>query len=154
MQIEEPQKNTEQPDNQTDLDAGGSSLVFGEGDGSFKAAGGEAGLQSLVADFYRIMGERPDARRVHDMHSDAEAVSVDKLARFLSGWLGGPKRYREKYGKIHIPQAHRHLDIGVEERDAWLNCMKEAIDLQPYAPEFKTYLITQLRVPAERSRTR
>ena len=138
MQITEP---TEKP-------------VYGEGDASFHAAGGEAGLQRLVADFYRIMGELSESKKIRDMHTDEEDVSVDKLARFLSGWLGGPRLYREKYGTIHIPQAHNHLNIGEAERDAWLLCMEKAIALQPYADDFKVYLLKQLRVPAERSRTR
>jgi len=60
--------------------------------------------------------------------------------------------YAESYGSIKIPLAHKHLSIGVEESEAWLFCMKKAIDKQPYEESFKIYLITQLRVPAERIR--
>jgi len=44
------------------------------------------------------------------------------------------------------------LDIGVEERDAWLLCMEESLKVQPYEADFKIYLIEQLFVPADRSR--
>ena len=108
------------------------------------------GRQKLVEDFYQIMDTLPEARVIRKMHPDDIAVSIDKLARFLCGWLGGPKRYQEKYGSISIPGAHAHMVIGESERDAWLQCMQEAIAQQPYTPDFAEYLMVQLRVPAER----
>ena len=68
--------------------------------------------------------------------------------------MGGPKLFSEKYGPIRIPVAHRHLDIGPAERDAWLACMQVAADAQPYEQDFRDYLMTQLYVPAERSRNK
>ncbi len=124
--------------------------VYGQEDTSFNAAGGVEGLQKLVEDFYRIMDTLPEAKVIREMHPDDIAVSIDKLARFLCGWLGGPKRYQEKYGSISIPGAHAHMVIGESERDVWLQCMQAAIALQPYAPDFAEYLLVQLRVPAER----
>ena len=128
------------------------SRPFGSGDASFRAAGGEDGIRRLVADFYARMDALPEARRIREMHPSDLTRSADKLARFLCGWLGGPKRYQEKYGPISIPGVHRHLPIEAAERDAWLACMGEAIDRQPYSDAFKTYLLEQLGVPAERIR--
>ena len=108
-----------------DWEAGGSS--YGEGDASFRAAGGEAGLRLLVDRFYDLIDERPDAVRIRRMHPQDLEVSRDKLTRFLCGWLGGPKRYAQKYGPIQIPKAHAHLAIGSAERDAWLACMGAAL---------------------------
>ncbi len=127
-----------------------SKTVYGHEDGSFIAAGRVEGIQKLVVDFYRIMDELPDATIIRKMHPADLEISIDKLARFLCGWLGGPKRYQEKYGSISIPAVHAHLVIGEHERDSWLRCMQDAIALQPYAPEFADYLLRQLRVPAER----
>jgi hemoglobin len=126
--------------------------TYGEGDSSYQAAGGESGLRYLVDAFYGAMETLPQAKKIRDMHPKDLTESKDKLARFLCGWLGGPKRYNEKYGSIRIPKAHSHLDIGTGERDAWLLCMKEALKTQPYDAEFKVYLIEQLFVPADRSR--
>jgi hemoglobin len=124
--------------------------VYGYEDTSFKAAGGVEGIQKLVRDFYQIMDELPDAGVIRKMHPDNLEVSVDKLARFLCGWLGGPRLFDERYGAISIPAAHAHMVIGVHERDSWLLCMQKAIALQSYAPDFAEYLLVQLRVPAER----
>jgi hemoglobin len=124
--------------------------TFGVGDASFQAAGGEVGIRRLVDDFYDAMEREPIASDIRAMHPADLAVSRDKLARFLCGWMNGPNRYREKYGAISIPGAHAHLSIAPRERDAWLLCMEQAIVQQPYSEEFKVYLYSQLMVPANR----
>ncbi|WP_116473705.1 group II truncated hemoglobin [Zobellella maritima] len=126
--------------------------AYGRGDTSFQAAGGESGLRRLVDDFYRAMDQRPDSAHIRAMHPRDLTESRDKLTRFLCGWLGGPSLYREKYGPISIPQSHRHLVIGAAERDAWLACMADALAQQPFAEDFKAYLLRALSVPAERCR--
>lgn len=127
-------------------------IEYGVEDGSFRAAGGIDGIRRLVDDFYDLMDEREGALTIRRMHPEDLEESRDKLARFLCGWLGGPKRYREKYGPISIPKAHAHLTVGEAERDAWLLCMAEAIERQPYPLDFALYLMRELRVPAERIR--
>lgn len=130
------------------------TLVYGQQDASFHAAGGEVGIRQLVDAFYDEMQQAEYAATILSMHPEDLEISRDKLARFLCGWLGGPKRYSEKYGGMSIPAAHAHLDIGLAERDAWLSCMQVAVDKQDYAADFKKYLIEQLSVPAERVRKR
>lgn len=125
---------------------------FGEGDYSFQSAGGEQGIRRLVDDFYNAMMSRPEAAKILAMHDRDLSASRDKLARFLCGWLGGPKLFSAKYGPIRIPKAHSHLRIGIAERDAWLLCMRDALSRQSYDDAFKQYLLEQLFVPAERSR--
>jgi len=127
---------------------------YGVGDASFQAAGGKAGVFRLVNQFYDRMGSDDRFAAIYAMHPDDIEVSRDKLARFLCGWLGGPKLYREKYGGISIPRVHEHLAIATPERDQWLICMKETVADQPFAEDFKKYLMEQLFVPAEAVRRR
>jgi hemoglobin len=61
--------------------------------------------------------------------------------------------YQAKYGSISIPEIHKNLAVGASERDAWLSCMKLALDDQGYPESFKTYLLEQLFIPAERIRS-
>lgn len=128
--------------------------AYGDGDYSYQTAGGIDGLRRLADAFYAAMDTLPEAAVIRAMHKADLAESREKLALFLSGWLGGPRLYREKYGPIVIPAAHRHLDIGVAERDAWLLCMRTALAAQPYPEDFRVYLLEQLYRPAELSRTR
>jgi hemoglobin len=94
----------------------------------------------------------PEARTIRALHPPDLQSSIDKLACFLTGWTGGPKRYAERYRPIKIPAVHRHLPIQSEERDAWLACMKYALEEQPFPAELRAYLLEQLLVPAERIR--
>ena len=123
---------------------------FGVGDASYQAAGGIDGLRRLVDDFYRLMDQLPEAAALRRMHPQSLDAARDKLACFLSGWLGGPRLFSEKYGAISIPAFHAQWPIDQAGSDAWLNCMAQAIELQGYTPEFAEYLLTQLRVPAQR----
>ncbi|WP_101758390.1 group II truncated hemoglobin [Oceanicoccus sp. KOV_DT_Chl] len=134
--------------------ASATARPYGDGDTSFQTAGGEEGVRQLVDAFYDAMNSLERARTIRAMHPDDLTISRDKLARFLCGWLGGPKLFSEKYGPIQIPKAHNHLVIGVEERDAWLQCMAHALKAQPYPQSFKDYLLHELFRPADRSRTK
>ncbi|MEM7284463.1 MAG: group II truncated hemoglobin [Pseudomonadota bacterium] len=122
---------------------------YGQGDATFQAAGGEAGIRRLVDRFYDLMSTQPEYATIWSWHPDDPELSRDKLARFLCGWTGGPKRYSEKYGSIRIPAAHAHLDVTHAEKNQWLSCMKQALEDLDYPEDFRTYLINALTVPAE-----
>jgi hemoglobin len=121
---------------------------YGYQDTSLRAMGGEEGVRKLVDRFYDAMETLPEARSIRGMHAADLSLSRDKLAAFLTGWLGGPKRYREKWGPIWIPPAHAHLTIGSAERDAWLLCMEHAIRDLDVPADFKTYFMQAIAVPA------
>lgn len=123
---------------------------YGVGDASYRAAGGIEGLRRLVDDFYRFMDTLPEAREIRAMHPASLELAHDKLACFLSGWLGGPRLFAETYGPISIPSFHAQWPIGVDQAQAWLLCMERAIGCQGYSADFASYLLTQLRVPAQR----
>ena len=96
-------------------------MQYGEADTTYKAAGCEAGIRQLVDHFYDIM--QASYPVIFSWHPSDNNESRDKLARFLSGWMGGPRRYKEKYGPINLPHAHAHLVVTLKERDQWLDCM-------------------------------
>ncbi|MFE1814372.1 group II truncated hemoglobin [Metapseudomonas otitidis] len=127
-----------------------SHAPYGVGDASYQAAGGIDGLRRLVDDFYQQMDSLPEAAALRRLHPEDLAPSRDKLACFLSGWLGGPRLFSEKYGSIAIPAFHARWPIDEGLSEAWLLCMERAIARQGYAADFAEYLLVQLRVPAER----
>jgi hemoglobin len=129
-------------------------IVYGIGDATFQAAGGEAGIQALVEEFYRQMSTLASAKTIKAMHKDDLTEVKDKLFRFLCGWMGEPKLFQEKYGSIAIPLAHNHLDIGTAEIDAWLECMQQALQKQPYSEALQHYLLERLSIPAGLCQTR
>ena len=125
-------------------------MQFGTAENSYKAAGQFTGLSKLSAEFYRIMAYQAQYQELFDLHSTDINVSIDKLASFLSGWLGGPSIYKDKFGPINIPRVHKHLKVGESLGAQWIGCMDSAIDIQDYSPEFKRYLKEQLRIPVQR----
>ena len=127
---------------------------FGHFDASFRAAGGEAGIYKLCNQFYWYMDHEKKAEVIRSWHREELNIMVDRLTAFVCGWLGGPRRYAERFGSINIPRFHSQFPIDEEARDAWIHCMDLAIDDQPYSLEFKAYLKAQFRIPAERCRSR
>lgn len=123
---------------------------YGTGDATFQAAGGEEGIRRLVDRFYDIMASDPKFATIWSWHPTDHEMSRDKLARFLCAWMGGPRRFSEKYGPISIPQAHRHLPVTSAEQDQWLTCMAQALAEQDYPQALVDYLLEQLAVPAGR----
>lgn len=127
---------------------------YGDGDATHRALGGVDAIRRLVELFYEEMDTLPEAATIRALHPSDLEISIDKLARFLSGWTGGAKLYSEKYGPIKIPVFHQHLPVGEAERDAWLLCMERALDRMDYPDDLKAYMLRELFVPAERIRKR
>ena len=78
--------------------------------------GGEPAVRHLAKTFYQIMSETVQTKRVRDMHPVDIASSEEKLYLFLTGWLGGPDLYIEKYGHPRLRQRHMPFSIGIEDR--------------------------------------
>jgi hemoglobin len=128
--------------------------LYRTGDAAYLAAGEYDGLKQLTDDFYQLMDASPDFKTIRNLHHEDLAVASEKLALFLSGYFNGPKLYAEKYGPFRLAVFHQCIPIGTAERDAWLACMKQAIDQQPWEQSFKDHALERLRTPAERCRNR
>ncbi|EPZ51135.1 globin, protozoan/cyanobacterial family [Bacteriovorax sp. BAL6_X] len=98
--------------------------------------GGAEGVQELVNNFYEIMDTDPKASKCRATHARSLESANKKLFMFLSGWLGGPSLYIEKYGHPRMRKRHFPFKIGFAERDEWLYCMRKAMDLKKLKPEF------------------
>ncbi len=127
---------------------------YREGDHQFQLAGGVEGITQLSNDFYDVMAQRKESRKILHMHPTDLTESREKLARFLCGYMNGPELYEEKYGPLALGPAHGHLSIGSVEKEAWLLCMKKALEMQPYEQTFKDFLFMRLNVPAGRIQNR
>ncbi|MBY0270801.1 MAG: group II truncated hemoglobin [Burkholderiales bacterium] len=97
-------------------------------DTPYRLLGGDAGVRRLVDRFYDLMDEVPEYHGIRKLHPQDLAGSREKLYLFLSGWLGGPPLYVEKYGHPMLRARHLPYAIGVTERDAWLACMLQAME--------------------------
>lgn len=95
---------------------------------AYELMGGEAAVRALAARFYRYMETLPEAEDIRRMHPDDLAGSSEKLYLFLSGWLGGPPLYVERYGHPYLRARHMPFPIADAERDAWMLCMERALE--------------------------
>ena len=92
----------------------------------YEAVGGEAGVRALTRRFYALMDTLPEAAACRAIHPADLSGSEEKLFEYLSGWLGGPPLYTDKYGHPRLRQRHLPAPIGPEEIDGWLLCFRQA----------------------------
>jgi hemoglobin len=90
--------------------------------------GGDAGVRALVDRFYDLMETLPEAKELRALHPPDLSQSRDKLYMFLSGWLGGPPLFTEKFGHPRLRARHLPFVITDRERDQWMHCMRQAIN--------------------------
>ncbi len=95
---------------------------------AYERIGGEPQVRALVERFYELMDTLPEAQKIRAMHDGDLALIREKLFEFLSGWLGGPQLYVEKYGHPRLRARHLPFPIGDAERDAWMLCMTQALE--------------------------
>lgn len=108
---------------------------------AFEAVGGEAALRALVDRFYDVMDLEPEFAGIRKMHPHALDGSRDKLYWFLSGWMGGPSLYIERFGHPRLRARHLPFAIGVDERDQWLRCMARAMHELNYPEDLQIRLM-------------
>ena len=94
----------------------------------FERIGGAPTIERLVDAFYTRMDTLPEARTIRAMHAPDLGPVKDVLRRYLGEWMGGPKRYSAERGHPRLRQRHMGFAIGNEERDAWLLCMRGALE--------------------------
>jgi len=110
----------------------------------YERIGGEEKLRSLVQSFYQYMDELSEAKKVRDMHAPNLKGAEDKLFMFLSGWMGGPSLFIEKFGHPRLRQRHINFVIDESARDQWMLCMKHAVDDVVEEKELRDELIEAL----------
>ena len=89
--------------------------------------GGDAAVRALVERFYDLMDLEPQYAQLRALHAADLSHAREKLTLFLSGWLGGPSLYIERYGHPMLRRRHLPFPIGIRERDQWLACMQLAM---------------------------
>ena len=102
------------------------------------AACGEDGIRHLVAAFYRRV--RNDDLIGPMYPPDDWEGSENRLAEFLLFRLGGSTRYLEQRGHPRLKMRHLPFQIGVAERDRWLELMTAAMDDAATPPTARGFL--------------
>jgi hemoglobin len=110
----------------------------------YERIGGEESVRNLVQTFYQIMSDTPQTQLIRAMYPEDIKISEDKLYLFLTGWLGGPPLYTDKYGHPRLRARHLPFSIGDEERDQWLYSMAQALKTMDLEQLFAEQLMSAL----------
>ena len=94
---------------------------------AYEWIGGDAQVRALADRFYDLMDLEPAYAELRALHPTTLEGSRDKLYWFLSGWLGGPNHYIERFGHPRLRARHLPFKIGIRERDQWMACMLQAM---------------------------
>jgi len=95
---------------------------------AYALIGGAETIRQLVNRFYDLMELEPAYLIIRQLHPADLSTSREKLYLFLTGWMGGPELYQDKYGHPMLRARHLPFPIGSIERNQWLDCMQRAMD--------------------------
>lgn len=94
----------------------------------FEQIGGQPTIDRLIDSFYDRMETLPEARVIRALHPKDLGPVRAILKKYLAEWLGGPPAYSQERGHPRLRARHLPFSIGDEERDAWMFCMRGAME--------------------------
>lgn len=118
----------------------------------YQRLGGAAGTNALVERIYHWMQVLPEATGVLAMHHADLGEVKARLRAFLSGWLGGPDLFRPVYGEPRMRRRHFAFAIDDAARDAWMTCLRRAVDELVEDTRFADELKADFRAMADHLR--
>lgn len=89
---------------------------------------GADGVEQLVERFYHHMRVQPEAATILAMHPGDLSSTKAVLRDFLTMWLGGPDLFRPSHGEPFLRRRHLRFAIDAAARDAWMQCMRRALE--------------------------
>ncbi len=114
-----------------------------EQDTPYLRVGGSDAVRALTEAFYDAMdATEPALAKLHEL-DEAGHVSRrmrDRFGMFLIGWLGGPQDYMATHGHPRLRMRHARVPVSDPMRDAWLRCMRAAMDARGIEGDVRNYL--------------
>lgn len=92
----------------------------------FAEVGGAPVFHKIVARFYEEVAGDDVLRPIYPEEDLGPAE--ERLRMFLEQYWGGPRTYSDQRGHPRLRMRHAPFRIGPIERDAWLRCMRIAVD--------------------------
>ncbi len=92
----------------------------------YAEVGGAPVFEKLVARFYQEVAQDEVLRPLYP-EEDLGPAEV-RLRMFLEQYWGGPRTYSDQRGHPRLRMRHVSFKVGPIERDAWLRCMRIAVD--------------------------
>jgi hemoglobin len=92
----------------------------------YAEVGGAPTFHKIVHRFYQEVADDPVLRPLYPEEDLGPAE--DRLRMFLEQYWGGPRTYSDQRGHPRLRMRHAPFRIGLIEREAWLRCMRVAVD--------------------------
>jgi len=92
----------------------------------YAEVGGAPVFEKIVARFYEEVRDDAVLRPLYP-EEDLGPAEV-RLRMFLEQYWGGPRTYSDQRGHPRLRMRHMPFKVGPIERDAWLRCMRVAVD--------------------------
>ncbi|MCK2241211.1 MULTISPECIES: globin [unclassified Crossiella] len=92
----------------------------------YDLVGGEDTFHRIVGRFYAEVAKDEVLRPMYPEQDLGPAE--ERLRLFLMQYWGGPHTYSDQRGHPRLRMRHVPFTIGPIERDAWLRCMRIAVD--------------------------
>ncbi len=91
----------------------------------FEMLGGKEIIERLVDAFYNHVSTHPD---LMPLFPNAFVEIARKQKQFLTQYLGGPPLYSMEHGHPMMRARHMPFQITETRAQAWLSCMRKAMD--------------------------
>ncbi|ARK31456.1 globin domain-containing protein [Halalkalibacter krulwichiae] len=111
----------------------------------YETLGGEQVLSQLVDTFYTKVSQHSD---LAPLFPDDLTETARKQKQFLTQFLGGPTLYTDEHGHPMLRARHMPFVITPIQAEAWLFCMKEAMDEIELTGPIRDYMIERLTMTA------
>ncbi|GAB3435706.1 globin [Actinophytocola sediminis] len=112
----------------------------------YQAVGGEEVFSRIVGRFYQEVADDEVLRPLYPEQDLGPAE--ERLRLFLMQYWGGPHTYSERRGHPRLRMRHQPFTVGPIERDAWLRCMRIAVDEAGLSAEHREQLWSYLEMAA------
>jgi hemoglobin len=113
----------------------------------YDAVGGAETFHEIVHRFYQEVA-KDDVLRPMYPEQDLSGAE-QRLRMFLEQYWGGPHTYSDQRGHPRLRMRHVPFTIGPIQRDAWLRCMRIAVDEVRMAEPYRIQLWRYLEMAAD-----
>ncbi|KQL47114.1 globin [Brevibacillus choshinensis] len=111
----------------------------------YEMIGGADTLARLVDIFYDHVKQHPD---ISPLFPDDFTEVKERQYQFLTQFLGGPTLYSDLHGHPMLRARHMRFPIGTVQAEAWLSCMKKAMDETGLEDNIRQQIFDRLRLTA------
>lgn len=111
---------------------------WGNADTPYEEIGGTEEIRSLSETFYDVIEE--DSPTLRALLPANTANTRKKFFMYLSGWMGGPPLYEERWGHPRLRMRHLPFPIGDDEAEEWMRCMRVAMERAGIAEPLRSFL--------------